>query len=266
MSGFSEEWLSAREPVDHAARGRLILNEIARFLEPLDRIKIADIGTGTGSTLRAIQPVISRPIDWHVIDNDKALLDALSDTLRDNDAIKTSCTDLAVSTEPVFQNVPDLVTTSAFLDLVSKNWLSQLVAELALQKKPFYAALTYDGRTQISPCHPLDHVVLDHFNRHQKTDKGFGPSLGPGAAQTAIGLFEEAGFSVLQEPSDWVADFKHNRFQEMLLEGWRDAVVEIQPELKVQFNAWYDERLKFIADGSSKIRVGHIDFFAVPKA
>ena len=41
-------------------------------------------------------------------------------------------------------------------------------------------------------------------NAHQRTDKGFGPALGPAAARAAVARFERVGYSVVHGASDWV--------------------------------------------------------------
>ena len=93
----------------------------------------------------------------------------------------------------------DLITISALLDLVSEAWLDRFAGNVAARALPVYAALTYDGRIDLSPCtirsmRPSSAVV----NAHQRTDKGFGPALGPSAAAAAISGFEALGYSVVQ--------------------------------------------------------------------
>ena len=57
---------------------------------------------------------------------------------------------------------------------------------IAARALPVYAALTYDGRIDLSPADPLDATIASAVNAHQHTDKGFGPALGPSAAAAAI--------------------------------------------------------------------------------
>ena len=60
---------------------------------------------------------------------------------------------------------------------------------------------------------------LSAVNAHQRTDKGFGPALGPSAAAAAISRFEALGYSVVQGNSDWVIGTADQEIQIELL-GW----------------------------------------------
>ena len=82
----------------------------------------------------------------------------------------------------------NLVTASALLDLVSESWLAGLVRRCADNACGAYFALTYDGEVQWMTesaagwridDDPDDGLVRDAVNRHQRSDKGFGPALGP---------------------------------------------------------------------------------------
>ncbi len=263
MSGFSAEWLALREPIDHSARSEEILAGVTGWYAQDDTLKITDIGSGTGSTLRALKPVLSQKLIWHLVDNDDALLEVAKAEAQ-GDQVNFSHADLSKSLDALFLHQPDLITTSAFLDLVSEEWLEEMVKEITKRKIPFYAALTYDGRAGCDPSLGTDEKILDAFNKHQKTDKGFGLALGPEAANTAITLFEEAGYQVNVAKSDWVGKSNRKAFQRMLLQGWRDAAIEITPSSNTLFNEWLLERLNLIENSNASLFVGHKDIFAVP--
>ena len=139
-----------------------------------------------------------------------------------------------------------------------------MVKEITAQKIPFYAALTYDGRAGCDPVLDADNKVLAAFNAHQKTDKGFGLALGPNAADTAISLFEEAGYQVNVAQSDWVGRSKDKAFQRMLLDGWNNAASEIAPDQKPDFMDWLVQRFNLIENSDASLFVGHKDIFATP--
>ena len=264
MSGFSSKWLALREPVDHAARSEEVISAVAHYFLNDRKLRITDIGSGTGSTLRALKPVLQQNISWHLIDHDETLIDVARGEAQ-NDEVNFSLADLSKSLDELFIHNPKLITTSAFLDLVSGSWLQLFVDSVTAQKIPFYAALTYDGRAGCDPETSYDKLVLEAFNQHQKTDKGFGSALGPNAAETAISMFKEAGYRVIQASSDWVGDKNHKEFQKMLLEGWSSAATEIEPESSKQFSAWLEERLHLIENEDATVFVGHQDFLAVPE-
>lgn len=264
MNGFSAEWLTLREPIDHAARNKTVLDAVGDYLSKMVVPKVTDIACGTGSTIRGMEPFVEKEIAWTLVDHDPLLLKEAERHTRSKKAtLKTF--DLNVELEEAINVDADLISTSAFLDLVSEDWLQVMVATLKRKSKPFYAALSYDGRAGLTPFHISDELVLKGFNAHQKTDKGFGPALGPNAAMTAIDLFEEAGFRVTEGQSDWVAGVDHPDFQGMLLEGWSDAASEIMPDQRDAFDSWFDERKSQISKGElTNVFVGHVDFLAVP--
>ena len=264
MSGFSSQWLALREPVDHAARSDEVISAVAHYFLNDNKLTITDIGSGTGSTLRALKPVLQQDISWHLIDHDETLIDVARSEAK-SDEVNFSLADLSKSLEELFVHNPKLLTTSAFLDLVSETWLQEFVDTVAAHQVPFYAALTYDGRAGCDPETPDDKLVAAAFNQHQKTDKGFGPALGPDAADTAISMFKKAGYQVIQAQSDWIGDKNHKEFQKMLLEGWSSAATEIAPENSEKFSAWLQERLHLIENENATVFVGHQDFLAVPE-
>ena len=111
-----------------------------------------------------------------------------------------------------------------------------------------------------------DTEILDAFNRHQKTDKGFGNALGPDAARKAIAAFKNAGYMIVSAPSQWQANAtKHAAFLRMLLYGWAEAAREIEPTKVKSIDRWLKKRFTQIVDKDLEVTVGHQDFFAVPR-
>ena len=166
---------------------------------------MVDLACGTGATLRASAPQLPPQQSWRLIDNDLGLLakarrgTTAAQTIAPGRSISRAISN-SRSTAPL-----DLVTASALLDLVSAEWLDRLVVEAAARRLPVYAALTYDGRVTLEPADPFDAEILAAFNLHQRTDKGFGPALGPDAAARAVERFAALGYSVVEGRSDWVS-------------------------------------------------------------
>ena len=79
MSGFSVEWLNQREGADHRARDSILLANSISWLKDLqvDEPIIIDLGSGTGSTIRAMLPIIQQmflPVKWRLVDDDPLVL------------------------------------------------------------------------------------------------------------------------------------------------------------------------------------------------
>jgi hypothetical protein len=265
MSGFSAGWLALREPYDRRARSLAVLDAVAASLKDLPSARIVDLACGTGSTLRALAPRLAVPQNWRLADNDLSLLARASEAVRPAGVTVTAIPlDLSRDLEAVLDGPVDLIATSALLDLVSDVWLERLTVEIAARSIPFYEALSYDGRAELSPSDPSDAAVVAAVNRHQRTDKGFGPALGPTAAHAAIARFERLGYSVVHDTSDWVAGPADAEFQLEVLSGWAGAVRETGDLSLVDTVGWLTRRRDAITAGRSSIRVGHVDIFARP--
>ena len=267
MSGFSAEWLTLREPYDLNARNPTVIDAVAAALEPLSSVRIVDLASGTGSTIRALSPFLPARQSWKLIDNDLGLLARAAATPRAKQVAATTIPlDLNRDLEAALDGPIDLVATSALLDLVSESWLDRLVVEIAARSMLFYAALSYDGRTKLSPPDPLDAAIAAAVNIHQRTDKGFGPALGPAAAAFAINRFEALGYSVVHGTSDWVMGPDDFDIQAEVLDGWASAAHEVGALSFADTTAWLTRRRGAVAAGLSLLSVGHVDFFAMPSA
>jgi hypothetical protein len=262
MSGFSAAWLALREPYDLRARNAKVLGAVTRAFADIPSLNVVDLACGTGSTYRALSPHLPSGQRWRLYDNDLSLLARAAS--RPN--VTTVPLDLAHDLEAALDGPVDLVATSALLDLVSDRWLERFAVEIATRRLPVYAALSYDGRATFEPGDARDRTIVTALNAHQRGDKGFGPALGPSAAQMAIERFERLGYSVTHGPSDWVFQPTDSEIQVEILSGWAAAAREIGDPPLADVVDWLKRRREFVAAGRSSIRVGHVDFFAAPAA
>jgi SAM-dependent methyltransferase len=259
MGTFSAEWLRLREPVDHAARSAALTGDVLRAL-PRGPIGILDLACGTGSNLRYLRDRISNP-DWLLVDHDPSLLTLVAPAPN----LRTVERDLRELDDGLFAGRA-LVTASALLDLVSESWLRQLVSRCRAHDAAALFALTYDGRLSFEPAEPDDALICDLVNRHQRTDKGFGPALGPSAVAAAADLFRAGGFDVRIAASDWALRRTSvpDPLQEQLIDGWAEAAEEMAPDRAGTIEAWRRKRRSYVASGQSGLTVGHQDLAALP--
>jgi SAM-dependent methyltransferase len=242
-----------------------VLDALAAATAPAGAISVVDLACGTGATLRAIASRLPARQDWRLVDNDLSLLArAASGASTRGVTVTRIPVDLTRDLEAALDGAIDLVTTSALLDLVSAEWLDRLVVEVAARRLPLYAALSYDGRIGFEPADPLDAEVIAAVNRHHETDKGFGPALGPSAAEAAIARFEAARYAVVHGRSDWRLGPRDHDIQRDMLAGWAGAAREIGAISLPDAAAWLTRRRDLVAAGRSVITVGHVDFFARP--
>ena len=268
VSGFSAEWLSLREPYDLAARNPGVIARLpARFStarrcgrRPRLRHR-RDGACHCSASCRAAALAAgrqrSRPAGPR-----RALLRRKRRPTGEGGSAVTRPVDLVRDLELALEAPLDLVTTSALLDLVSPEWLDRLIIEAAARRLPIYAALTYDGRVALEPAGEFDAQVLAAFNLHQRTDKGFGPALGPAAAARAVERLEHFGYAIEQGRSDWVLGPADQAMQEALLAGWAEVGAMTLPA--AQMAPWLAARRSDVAAGRLHWRIGHVDIFARP--
>jgi SAM-dependent methyltransferase len=267
MKPFSAHWLAAREWHDARARNPAVLDALATAVADLSSIVVVDLGCGTGSTLRAIAPRLPARQHWHLVDNDLGLLE-LAGRFEppSGTTITTKAVDLVRDLEAVLDGPVDLVTASALFDLVSDEWLDRFVLETAARRLPVYIALTHDDSIGLDPSDSLDAAVTSAIFRHQCGDKGFGPALGPRAAEGAIARFERAGYRVVSGRSDWRLQPADREMQTAVLDVWAGAASEDRALPLAEVVAWLARRRDLVAAGRSALRLGHVDFLAVPDA
>jgi len=303
VNGFSEDWLTLREPADRAARSaavnECVVAQLAARGSP--SVRVLDLATGTGANVRFLVPMLPMPQEWWVVDRDGELLAALPQrvaawalaracrvggdpgrfSLRGDGTaclIEPRAADLSKlgrqgvsGPTPAFRDLEalfvdrTLVTASALLDLVSERWLHAVVDRCSAGRAIGLFALTYDGRLSCEPVDPDDEFIREQVNRHQKTAKGFGRALGPDATGCAARYFRDAGYDVRIEPSDWKLTSLQRTLQEQLIAGWATAAAEIKVRETERVQAWQRRRFEHLTAGLSHVTVGHQDLVAWPR-
>lgn len=266
MSSFSIAWLDLREPADFAARDKTLVQTALDWLgqknDPIspDRI-LVDLGSGTGSTVRALTKLGASNFVWRLVDLDGKLLNEALKRHGKQLLIEDYQADLTVVNELPLTGA-NIVTASALFDLTSAEFCDALIARIDSRTTAFYAALNYDGNTQWIPAHPLDETVLSAFNQDQLLDKGFGPALGPKATGYLTGKLQAAGYQVEVAPSPWLLTGEQQSLVENLIEGIADAVADNYGLEPGALQDWKKFRLQNAAIGSCII--GHSDLLALP--
>lgn len=272
MSGFSIEWLKMREKADYRARDLSLLNHAQYFLRTQAALDfetiIADLGAGTGSTVRAFskwERNFEETLNWRLIDNDKNLLDEAISCYDGPNSVQIFDLDLNDVSKLPLADVK-FITMSALMDLVSADFIDALVETLqqlcAQRKVGFYSALNYDGATLWTPYNTFDEIVLQAFNQHQRSDKGFGLALGPDANDYLQKALRNAGFKVLTADSPWILDSSDDDLITKLIEGIANAVAETSVLDSSSLYDWVEFRKKNISGGTCI--VGHRDILALP--
>ncbi|WP_428100158.1 class I SAM-dependent methyltransferase [Candidatus Rariloculus sp.] len=285
MSGFSPEWLAAREPVDERSRPARLAHLLRERLAAHETIAAVDLGAGTGANLRYLAPRLGGRQDWQLVDDDPRVLEAAGRFMRGwadgwgaeltempggfvvrGKSLQCRARRLTMNLATDFAKLllPEsaLVTCSALLDLVSESWLRGVAARCRDSGAIVMFALTYDGHMSFKPEDSEDAHVRSLVNRHQLTDKGFGPALGPSALDTAETIFAELGYRVRRERSDWRLGAGDRQLWAPLLEDWLKAAVAMEEDSRHALSLWQHRRRAALDARSSELVVGHEDLLA----
>ena len=278
MTGFSPAWLALRETADVAARNGAVLSACARVFDSQESLDICDLGAGTGASVRAFADRLPPIQRWTLVDHDRENLraaEAALSTWADSAAtagdtltlrrgsrrleIRMRVHDLAAN--PVcWPARTGLVTASAFFDLVSAAWITELTAALHAEKIALLATLTADGGIVCLPPHPLDEKVIAAFCRHQMGDKGFGPAAGPAAARHLEAALEARGYVLTTGDSPWALTHATDALLKELVTGMAGAVTETGAVDAAELTEW----LKHRRGEGQRLTIGHRDVFARP--
>ncbi len=265
MSGFSAEWLALREPVDAASRNGELTTQLLNWRQQFNTLSVLDLASGTGANARFLAPMLGGEQHWRLIDHDpKLLAQSARLPLTACWRIERHCLDLVSAKESLdFQNI-HLVTASALIDLVSAEWLEWLAQHCRKAQAAIFIALSYDGLFVWDPALKDDERVRAWVNRHQQTNKGFGPALGPLAAPEFKTMLERLNYRAELRPSPWQLGPEQIAMQTALLKGWVEAAREIAPGSTHWLNEWAAQRRSLIEQQDSRLTVGHWDLFAQP--
>lgn len=281
---FSPEWLGLREPVDHRSRSASVASALQHHFASKPSVRVLDLGCGTGSNLRASIPFLPQQQEWLLIDYDATLLQAARVALLAQGGTQTSRGagapiaisnegkqigvqlqqfDLSAGIRPLIDHFnPDVVTASAFFDLVSASFLHGMAQDLAATRTAFYTVLTYDGEMRFAPHHSLDAVITSAFNTHQQTDKGFGTAAGPNASRVLELALAAAGAHVITGTSPWDMGLDDAALTAPLTEGIAQAARETGLVPPTDCQSWLAKRLEGLNTPNANMIVGHTDIFA----
>ncbi len=264
MSQFDSDWLSARRSYDHASRMPPPAGLQAFLAERKSPLEIVDLGAGTGSNLAYLAPRLPQAQRWRLVEQDPAHRSHLQFASDANVAVEWLAVDLAIDLPSALTDRVDLVTASAFLDLVSARWIDGLIGIGQALKAGFLIALTYDGMQRFCPPLTGDADIVGLFNRHQRTDKGFGPALGPTATSYLRERLQDAGYKVETLSTAWEISPDHSAFLDQFLAGVTDAARSMAPGSQDDISRWLDVRREQARSGMLMLSVGHQDLFAWP--
>lgn len=302
-SQFDQQWLALREPADHRARSRALLEQLQGWLkrraerreerreerrgkrreeqsagDDAEMLRIVDLGSGAGSNGLYLRDRLRGLQHWTLLDQDAFLLaeararlssgpasEPASEPAKETFLIETcKCSLDADNLADLIPAGTHLITASALIDLMSANWLDALADTAKARHAAIYIVLSYAGEFQLRPQLEGDDLIRSLVNDHQHGDKGSGAALGPEATDYLKDRLQARGYEVAVESSPWSLDSADRALQAALICGWCEAAMEQAPTGRAQIEHWQSLRLRQAETGQLKVQVAHHDLFARP--
>lgn len=274
----SGDWLALREAEDARARSRVLAETTAGLLRA-GPISVHDLGSGTGSMMRWLAPILPGPQTWTLHDWNAELTaraaegapprdrrgEAVSIRTRTGELERLEAHDLAGAS---------LVTASALLDLLTEAELRAIVGACVAVGAPSLLALSVTGEVELRPADPLDARISRLFNAHQQRGVDGRELLGPKAPTVLARLFARAGWRVERVRTEWRLDAGDPRLLEAWLDGWVEAAAEQSaagtgagrdPDLHREAAGYRRLRSAQSRRGDLSSAVAHVDLLAVPR-
>lgn len=265
----SSDWLALREDEDARARSVELARAAAERLAP-GPIVIHDLGSGTGSMMRWLAPLLPGPQSWVLHDWNPELTERANDAAvpldREGRAVSVSSRN-----EELARLTPEdlagasLVTASALLDVLTSEEVHAIGQACIAVGCPVLLSLSVTGRVKLSPADPRDETIEAAFNAHQRRLVDGRRLLGRHGAPIARGLFLQAGWKVRPAETLWRLSGADPRLLGQWLDGWVDAAFEQSPGLELACAGYREMRAAQLARGELSAAVVHSDLLAWPR-
>ncbi|HEX5859995.1 MAG TPA: SAM-dependent methyltransferase [Microbacterium sp.] len=262
----SAEWLTLREPVDARSRSRALAMDAATLVRT--PLTVHDLGSGTGSMMRWLGPLLPGPQTWVLHDWNAALLErAMAPAVRDESgtavSVRTNVQGLGLLRDTDLAGAT-LVTTSALLDVLTREELEAVVGACVAVGAPVLFSLSVTGQVELAPADARDDVIQAAFNDHQRRTADGRRLLGPDAVPAVTDLFHAAGWNIRAADAPWVLGARDRALIEQWMRGWVAAAVEERPALGDSAGEYEAARAAQLAAEGLRVVVHHRDLLAWP--
>ncbi|WP_448809716.1 SAM-dependent methyltransferase [Agromyces bauzanensis] len=265
----SSDWLALREQEDARGRSRRLARAAARMLPP-GPVVIHDLGSGTGSMMRWLAPLLPGPQTWVLHDWNPDLVERASAGVMplDRDGRATTVrtrTALLAQLDPADLEGASLVTASALLDVLTDEEVRAVVrACTTTAASAALFSLSVTGEVRLDPADPRDEAFRTAFNAHQERSVGGRRLMGPSGVALAHRLFLEAGWKVRAIDTFWRLGRHDRGLLEEWFDGWLDAALEQRADLAVDGAEYRALRSSQSRRGALSAVVVHTDLLAWP--
>jgi hypothetical protein len=265
----SSDWLALREEEDARARSSELALEAARQLGP-GPIVIHDLGSGTGSMMRWLAPMLPGPQTWVLHDWNPNLTERATDGFAPLDregrpvSVSSHSEELA-HISPDDLDGASLVTASALFDVLTSKEVHAIAQACVTVGSPVLLSLSVTGEVYLDPQDPRDDAFETSFNAHQRRLVGGRRLLGRHGAALARGLFLRAGWNVRPVDTYWRLGENEPHLLGQWFDGWVDAALEHGPELQVEGSGYRELRRAQMRRDALSAVVVHTDLLAWPR-
>tara|TARA_B100000900_G_scaffold154893_1_gene131547 strand:+ start:1629 stop:2501 length:873 start_codon:yes stop_codon:yes gene_type:complete len=286
---FSKSWINMRLEYDNYSRSN-ILNKYLKNNKYMPDIDLIDMCSGSGNFLIWLIKNELSFNEYTLIDNDTNLLKSIKSNLRKNIPkdlkIKSNtnnmnlilCKDKFISSKVLIKkNDCDnfnyktkrfhIISYSAALDLMSKSSIIKAIKRVN-NLNAIYFSLCFNGIVKWTPTNTFDKYILSFFNKHQRTDKGFGEALGPESIDFVNRYSIKQGMKVTTKHSPWIINNKTNQdkiFMNRYLLDIKKALFHMEGIDRNILRNWYKDKKRDIEKKSIKLYVGHQDILIYKK-
>ncbi len=265
----SSDWLALREEEDARARSSDLALEAARRLRP-GPIVIHDLGSGTGSMMRWLAPILPGPQTWVLHDWNPDLTGHATDGTAPLDRDRRPVSVSSRSGQLAHLAAGDLdgaslVTASALLDVLTSEEVHAIARACVAAGSPALLSLSVTGKVRLTPPDARDDVFGASFNAHQRRLVHGRRLLGRHGAALARGLFLRAGWHVRPIDTLWRLGEHEPHLLGQWFDGWVDAALEHRPELEGEHPAYRELRAAQQRRGELSAVVAHTDLLAWPR-
>lgn len=279
------QWLELRIPYDTKGRNLNVEASCQKHLEKHKRLRIVDLGAGTGANCRYYLRKIAQDQEWFLVEQNQELLEIAFDRLiswaLDNgyeSKLQNSRLDLKNQDHKIIiyktvgsildlENLIDIETldlavANAVFDLFSEQQFQTLLECLKKYQLPLLTTANYTGMS-FNPQTDEDSCFISYYHQHMQREQHFGRGMGPNCGSYMWEAMKCIGMKGLQRESPWEISSSDPVFLQLLLEFMEKSIPEILEDatLEDELNTWLRKKEQMIVQQGLSCNVAHQDFF-----
>jgi hypothetical protein len=150
---------------------------------------------------------------------------------------------------------------------MSKSTINNLLKKVQ-SDCPLYLSLCFNGKVKWTPSNTMDKYILSFFNNHQRSDKGFGLSLGSKSIEYISNKAKKADLMVTIKNSPWEIknlSEKDKIFMKRYILDTKKSLFHMEGIDRNILKLWYEQKRYEIENKKISLYVGHNDILIQQK-